>query len=181
MDVKLTAAALAAGIAVALFSRWAIRSIRLKRRFARGARAEAKAAVLARRRGYHVVDTQVPGEVTVRVDGQARTVRVRADMLLRRGFRRFIAEVKSGQVAPDPTSSATRRQLLEYAHAFEADGLLLFDMERGKIHEIRFEGRARRRRLSRRVLALSGVLAAGALIEHRLHVVDALATWLGLL
>lgn len=181
MDLKLTIAALLAGAAIAFVARALFGSIRLKRRFARGARAEEKAAALAVRRGYRILGTQVPGEVTVRVDGEARPVRVRADMLLARGFRRFIAEVKSGAVAPDPTSSATRRQLLEYTHAFEADGLLLFDMERGRIHEIRFGRRFRIGRLAGRAFALCTLLLGGAVIEHQLHAVDALAAWLRLL
>ena len=41
--------------------------------------------------------------------------RVGALLVERRG-RRFVAEVKTGERAPDPLARPTRRQLLEYAH-----------------------------------------------------------------
>lgn len=102
--------------------------------------------MLARRAGYLVEGVQVERRFVMRVDGTGHEVVVRADMILTRGGRRFLAEVKSGKVAPDPTSTATRRQLLEYAHAFEADGVLLFDMEARRIRAVElFEGRRRYR------------------------------------
>ena len=71
-------------------------------------------------------------------DGEEVEVAVRADLWVGRGSRRFVAEVKTGSMAPDPTRSATRRQLLEYLLVFEPDGLLLVDVEEGLIHEIDF-------------------------------------------
>jgi hypothetical protein len=111
---------------------------RLRRRFTRAAAAEREAVVLARRAGYRVLDTQVSGRARLWVDGRGHEVEVRADLLLARFGRRFIAEVKTGAKAPDPTDRNTRRQLLEYHHAFAADGLLLFDMEARRIHRVDF-------------------------------------------
>ena len=75
----------------------------------------------------------------------------RADLLVearsRSGFlrgQRFVAEVKTGERAIDPTHPATRRQLMEYLHVFEVDGVLLVDREAG-VHSancLRFEARA---------------------------------------
>ncbi|MEQ8275778.1 MAG: hypothetical protein RMA76_38980 [Deltaproteobacteria bacterium] len=102
--------------------------------------------MLARRAGYLVEGVQVERRFTIHVDGRPETITVRADMVLGRGGRRFVAEVKSGRIAPDPTSTATRRQLLEYAHVFDADGVLLFDMEAKRIRPVEFS-RGRRRRV----------------------------------
>ncbi len=161
---------LIAGGAIALLLLYTIRRASRRWRFRRGLAAESRAVVVARRAGFRVLATQVPGKVTVRVDGQPHTLDVRADMLLERGFRRFIAEVKTGRVAPDPTSRSTRRQLFEYAHAFDADGLLLFDMETERIHEIRFGARPHPGRGLRRLAAGAILIGLGAVLEWSLRV-----------
>ena len=63
---------------------------------------------------------------------------VRADLLVSRGARRFVAEVKTGARAPRIETAATRRQLLEYAVAYDVDGVLLVDMEEHTISEVEF-------------------------------------------
>ncbi|HBQ18452.1 MAG TPA: hypothetical protein DEF51_47435 [Myxococcales bacterium] len=45
--------------------------------------------------------------------------------------------MKTGEREPSLRSSATRRQLLEYAHAFDVDGLVLVDATTGAVHEVR--------------------------------------------
>lgn len=95
---------------------------------------------MAKRAGYRVLGSQVEATYVLRAGDETKEITVRADMMLERRGRRFVAEVKSGKKAPDPSSRATRRQLFEYAHVFEADGLLLFDMTARRIREVRFEG-----------------------------------------
>ena len=122
-------------------ARW--RTFILARRFRIGREAESDALVLAKKRGYRILGCQVERTFVVVAGTERREVTVRADMMVEKRGRRYVAEVKSGKTAPDPTSRATRRQLFEYAHVFEADGLLLFDMTAGRIREVRFEGLAR--------------------------------------
>ena len=62
---------------------------------------------------------------------------LRGDLLVRRSGETFLVEVKTGEREPSLRSSATRRQLLEYAHAFDVDGLLLVDATTGAVHEVR--------------------------------------------
>ena len=62
----------------------------------------------------------------------------RADLLVERDGRLYVADVKSGALATDPTLPATRRQLLEYLLAYEVDGALLVDMEARQIREVVF-------------------------------------------
>jgi hypothetical protein len=113
--------------------RWALRA-----RAERGAEGEIRAEPLLKRLGYRVESRQTTGGWTVRVDGEPRDVSVRADFLVRRGDRRLVADVKTGELAPRIESAATRRQLLEYRLAFDVDGVLLVDMESGEAQEIEF-------------------------------------------
>lgn len=108
---------------------WALR----KRVAARG---ELDAERLLARAGFAVIDRQIGARLTYRVDGEAAEVDVRADLLVEKGGRRYVAEVKTGEQAPRPTNVATRRQLLEYAHAFGVDRLLLVDASEGTIREV---------------------------------------------
>ena len=56
----------------------------------------------------------------------------------RRAASRFVAEVKTGSRAPDPTLPATRRQLLEYTFVFGVDRVLLVDAQAGVIRTVTF-------------------------------------------
>lgn len=109
-----------------------------RERNARAQAGEAEAERLLRRCGYRVVARQVRGSWTLSVDGQLHEAAVRADLLVSRHGRRFVAEVKTGAVAPDPLHPATRRQLLEYWLAFEPDGVLLVDMEARVVRVVGF-------------------------------------------
>jgi hypothetical protein len=143
----------------AVTRRW--RSWRARRRMRRAADGEARAATLLRRRGFELEGAQVPGSFVLHVDGVPHTVRLRADLIVQRRGRRYVAEVKTGAVAPRPDHRATRRQLLEYGMAYDADGVLLVDAERGAVHEVRFPGFPSRR--SRRWRAVLWALVVGAL------------------
>lgn len=101
-------------------------------------RGEADALTLLAREGFEIVDQQVSATWTLVVDDEPVEVGCRADLLVRRDERLYVADVKTGRRAPDPTNPATRRQLLEYRIAFDIDGVLLIDMEEGRICEVRF-------------------------------------------
>lgn len=119
---------------------------RASRRWSRASRArnrraqvgEAEAIALLEDEGYEVLETQRAASWTIEVDGEPVEVRVRADLWVERDGRQYIAEVKTGGQAPDPTYPPTRRQLLEYQMVFEPDGLLLVNPETGTITEIAF-------------------------------------------
>jgi hypothetical protein len=117
--------------------RWIV-SWRMRRQAARAIAAEAWAARLLARAGYELVGSQVKGAYDLSVDGRRVTIELRADYVVRRKGRSFVAEVKSGALAPSLETAATRRQLLEYRIAFAVDGVLLVDGETGEIHEVVF-------------------------------------------
>ncbi|WP_170294030.1 PD-(D/E)XK nuclease family protein [Heliomicrobium undosum] len=100
---------------------------------------EQQAAKLLKREGYAVIKAQPPARMVMRVDGAPVNIHVRADYLVQRGGKTYVAEVKTGERAPRPTNGDTRRQLLEYSLIYRADGVLLVDMAAQKIHRVEFE------------------------------------------
>lgn len=104
----------------------------------RAAQAETDAMVLLRDHGYRIVESQLEHQWPVYVDGEPLTINIRADFMVARRGKRYIAEVKSGNMAPSITTAATRRQLLEYSLAYPVDGVLLVDMEALTICEVEF-------------------------------------------
>ncbi|MCB9663108.1 MAG: hypothetical protein H6732_03275 [Alphaproteobacteria bacterium] len=128
-------------LAVALWGWW-LASTRVARGNARRAglarQAETEAERLLAARGFRVVDRQVTRTFDIDVDGAPVEVWCRADLVVSRRRRQYVAEVKSGHAGSDPTHPATRRQLLEYRLAFDVDGVLLVDMRRRAVVEVGF-------------------------------------------
>ena len=112
---------------------------RVRKRFARGRAGEQDAKRFLARKGYDVVDQQISRETGVWVDGHWKSTTVRADFLVRKGGKQFVVEVKTGRTATDPSSTQTRRQLLEYSQVYDSDGLILADMDRKRLHQVWFE------------------------------------------
>lgn len=135
-------AAIVASVAFgAWIARWIARRIDGWRRRTRsqiGLAAERDAERVLRRAGYRVVERQLTGTWTLWIDGSPRAVTCRADLLVQRGRERLVAEVKSAGPALDPTSPATRRQLLEYTMAFDVDGVILVDMQKRRLYRVEF-------------------------------------------
>jgi hypothetical protein len=115
---------------------WLLR--RLARRFERARRLEVEAERLLLRKGFRMQGRKVARTATLLVDGRELSYELELDYLvLDLRDRPFVAEVKSGETAPDPLHAPTRRQLLDYAVAFpETAGLLLVDMEANVVHEV---------------------------------------------
>lgn len=135
---------------------------RAKQRSRRAFRGERDAETLLARLGYDIEDRQVPIVWTIVCDGEQHSVELRADLIARRGNDRFVAEVKTGRRAPQLTTPATRRQLLEYRLAYDVDGVLLVDPEAGRVSSIEFPltGGAGPRGSSASGLALAFIIGA---------------------
>ena len=129
---------LALGIVLGL--RWS--AWRVRRRIARhrdmGAKGEQRAVRMLERAGYIVEVSQPSAEAIVSVDGEVLSFRLRGDLIVRQGGQRYLAEVKSGQTSASIRTSATRRQLLDYALAFDVDGVLLVDVHAEQIRQVSF-------------------------------------------
>lgn len=115
-----------------------LRLARHRARQRRAIRGEQDAERLLERRGFTVLETQVAGSWTVWLDDQPVEIELQADVLVERDGEVFVAEVKTGQKAPSIRTARTRRQLLEYHHAFDVDGVVLVDMEAGTVSRVSF-------------------------------------------
>ncbi len=112
--------------------------MRAKRRAARAGAGERAAIALLEDEGYVIEACQARVVWAPLVDDEPIELELRADYLVTRNGERFVAEVKTGEVAPSLHSAATRRQLLEYSVAFAVDGVILVCPERGEVHRIEF-------------------------------------------
>jgi hypothetical protein len=113
-------------------------------RTARASAGEQGAVGLLERAGYAVLEHQVPGSWTVRADGAPVTFGLRADYLVVRDGRRYIAEVKTGRLAPRLSHGPTRRQLLEYSAAFDVHGVILVDADGENLTHVEIDPFARK-------------------------------------
>ncbi len=140
-DVVLVVATAAAVLLVVL----ALRALaargrsRVARRRARVALAgEAAAEALLADAGFTVVERQVAHVWHVAIDDDVHETALRCDFVVARAGERWVAEVKTGDLAPSLATAATRRQLLEYQVAYAAAGVALVDATAGVVHEVRF-------------------------------------------
>jgi hypothetical protein len=104
----------------------------------RGARGELAARPILERHGFTVLSEQTRAAYTLTVEGEPFEVDLRADFVVSLEGRRFVAEVKTGDLAPSVRTSTTRRQLLEYRLGFDVDGVLLVDAEKGTVRAVEF-------------------------------------------
>ena len=133
-------AVLSALLALWLAARWRRfrGSWRARRRAARAGAGEDRAALMLEAAGFRIVARQARIAWVPLVDGEPFATELRADYLVERGDELLVAEVKTGAEAPSLATAATRRQLLEYRVAFDADGVLLVCPEAGAIHRVEF-------------------------------------------
>jgi len=115
----------------------------MRKRFERGAEGECIAAVWLRRHGFRIIRSQAKITRIMKVDGRSLAFTLKADFLVRKKRRLSVVEVKTGSLAPDPSSSDTRRQLFEYAAYYNADSVYLFDAEKKVLSLIDFPDRIR--------------------------------------
>ena len=123
-----------------------LRRRRIVHRVVQARKGELRARGLLEAHGYRVLAAQSVCSYTLVVDGQDLAVPLRADYVAARDGLRYVAEVKTGALAPYLKTPATRRQLLEYRMAFDVDGVLLVDADQERIHVVAFpfpEGRKR--------------------------------------
>jgi len=137
-ELLVVLAAVSAGYALFVAGRGWLRGVRRQQRFARGAEGEREAALLLEAHGFTIEAAQVAAAYELAVDGEAVVASVRADYVVRLGARRYVAEVKTGRAAPSLATATTRRQLLEYQHAFGVTGVLLVDADARTIQQVDF-------------------------------------------
>jgi hypothetical protein len=137
------AAALLA-LALGMFLRGAVagrlRKHRAGVRARRAVAGEDRSEALLRRRGYTVLERQPRRRFVILVDDCPHAIEVRADWLVERDGARFVADTKTGRVAPSVEHAPTRRQLLEYRLVYDVSGVLLIDAEANEVRSVLFPG-----------------------------------------
>jgi hypothetical protein len=145
-SLVLLAVALGGALVALVVARWlrAMRGTwRAKRRARRAGGGEEDAAVMLRRAGFKIIARQARTWWSPTLDGEPVETELRADYLVEAADGELlVAEVKTGDEAPQLSTAATRRQLLEYQVAFQigfgADGVLLVCPELDTIQRVQF-------------------------------------------
>lgn len=135
---------------------------KLKKRFKHAKGGELSAEKLLQQMGYTLLDLQKSSTLSMWVNGEKFSYLVRPDAFAQKEGKRYLVEVKTGAIASDPTKSATRRQLLEYYHGFDVDGVLLVDAEMQEVHDIYFETKTEKEKVVevQKILSKKAFLAA---------------------
>lgn len=160
----MSAAALIAYLVFHLMKHLARR--RRVRRAGRALHAERAAGQVLARAGYAVVGRQVRRAWSVLADGQEVRFDLIADYLVDAGGKPWVAEVKTGERALSLRHGPTRRQLLEYRHAFGVEGVLLVDAEAQQVQRIQFREAAHEQRSSYALAWLGTGLLLGVALGH---------------
>lgn len=144
MNIRMWASAASAALVVLLVV-WLVARVRVwrsrrksQRRARLARRGERIAETLLEQDGYQITARQADQRWYVHCDGLAHPIVLRADLLVEKSGKNFVAEVKTGDLAPNLYNAATRRQLLEYSLAYDVEGVLLVDVELGSIQRVTF-------------------------------------------
>ncbi|MFH1709539.1 MAG: hypothetical protein ABH860_00525 [bacterium] len=117
----------------------ALLSRKMSRRVELSRFSEEEAEALMKKKGFRIIGKQKRADIITYIDGKPNLGFVQADLIVEKGGKKYVAEVKAGELVSDPTEPSTRRQLLEYKFAYKPYGILLVDMLDGTIHHIDFE------------------------------------------
>lgn len=123
-------------------------------------KAEDSAQALLRAAGYRVVGVHVTRPWPVRLGGRTTVINLVADLLVEKRGRRYVAEVKSGDLVSSIRHGPTRRQILEYSLAFDSQAVLLVDARRGTFETVGFPRATARRARARLSAGLAVAFAA---------------------
>lgn len=127
-----------AGIFLGIWCLRFYKRITLRHRRKKARIYEKKAIDLLKKYGFDILDVQKSASYFIFINGRPREIKVRADVIVKKGGKVYVAEVKSGKTSPLVDIPATRRQLLEYYLVYKPAGILLVDMEQQKIKTIEY-------------------------------------------
>lgn len=131
-----------------------------KKRSKRGLRGEKRAKALLKREGYHILKEQLEKEIDLFVNAKVHKCKVKADFYVKKGFKKYIVEVKTGKNAK-ASIPEIRRQMLEYDLVFKPDGMLFIDMKKEEIETVVFDKKIRRYTLLKKLMLFSFGLGLG--------------------
>ncbi len=121
------------------FGRQRLTRSRSRARIARAGRREAKAMDLLAEKGYTILDVNREIPVLVTIDGKTSRIKLVGDLVAAKDGKVFLVQFRRGKLEGRLTAPVLRRQLLEYFLAFRPDGILLLDVESGRLRRVNFE------------------------------------------
>ena len=127
-------------------------ALKSRRSSIRGQVQEKRARKQLQKMGFKIIKDHPTAEVGWWIDGVWTVTMITADYLVQRDGEVGLVEVKSGRTA-STTHRKTRRQLLEYQHAFEVNAIFLYDAERSRLERIEFESIFSRQDLRKKPLS----------------------------
>ena len=104
----------------------------------RGKKGEQNSIMLLEKNGYRIIEEQMKLNGYFFVDDALSKFDLRPDLLVEKDGVKYIAEVKTGDVA-SPFNRNTRRQLHEYSFYSNNDIILLVDPIKKSIKKISFK------------------------------------------
>lgn len=111
---------------------------KLKKILKRAKAGEKKAIGFLERQGYRVVEVQSRQKVITTIAGNDHESTIIADMIVCKGFFKYVVEVKT-QGQAFPTLPNVRRQMMEYYLVFQPRGVIFLDMEKEKMRLVKFK------------------------------------------
>jgi len=114
-------------------------SLKMSRRVELAQFSQEEAEAFLKKKGFKITGKQKRADIVTFIDGKPNLGYVQADFIVEKNGKKFVAEVKAGEMVSNPTEPSTRRQLLEYKFAYKPYGLLLVDMIDKSIHRVDFE------------------------------------------
>ena len=109
----------------------------LKKISERAKLGESEAMKLLQQEGYHIIEEQARMPVKMMIGKERYESFIKADFIVEKNHKRYLAEVKTGKQA-NPRLPNVRRHLFEYQNLFETDGILFIDMNKYDIIEVSF-------------------------------------------
>lgn len=120
---------------------------------------DGKAAELLEEEGYFIQARAAVKFIDFDIDGRRHRQRVKADLVVRRGLKKYVVEVNA-QHGGSVRNADIRRRILEYQVAFAPNGIITVDMDKGRIRLTTISTR----RWLVNLLALAAALTLGAVI-----------------
>lgn len=113
------------------------RKIKSKKILKKAKKAEINAVDFLKKKGYEILNIQKKKTIVIYINNKPYESFVKADIIVKKGTKKYIVEVKTGNQTK-VTIPHVRRQLLEYYLVYRPHGILLLDMERKQIKKVAF-------------------------------------------
>ena len=104
----------------------------------RGMKGERNSIKLLEANGYKILDEQIMLNGYFFIDNKLNKFDLRPDLLVEKNGIKYIAEIKTGEVA-NPNNRYTRRQMHEYSFYSNQDDVLLVDPTNKSIKKLTFK------------------------------------------